>query len=519
MKDVTLNQREQARLSVLNSVLEYQVPIAQAAELLGVSQRHARRLLAAYREQGAAALAHGNRGRRPHNAIPPAQAAAVVELATQRYEGANHTHFTELLSEREGIDLSRPTVRRILTKAGIGSPRSRRSPQHRFRRQRMPQAGMLVQLDGSHHAWLEDRGPKFALLLAVDDATGTAVNAVFRAGEDTRGYFMLLDGLIQRWGIPLALYSDRHAVFKHNARPPETAGEATQFTRGLQELGIRQIFARSPQAKGRVERMAETFQDRLVTELRLADARTIGQATAVLRDFLPRFNARFAVQPEHPDAAYRPVAADLCLSETLCFKHTRKVGRDNTVKYHWRVLQLLPDRERPSYAGLRVEVLERPDSELIVQYQGHTVATQEPPPRMGALWAAVSPWSPGPELRRIVSSVGDHHISKSPQRRLAALEPVRIDEARVKTVAEKDVVSKAPATWGRTPTPTQKARWKAIQQARLKGLSLRAIAKELGIARDTVRKYAYAEQPPTKQLSAQERAKLKALRKSATVAN
>ena len=514
-----MNQREQARLSVLNSVLEYQVPIAQAAELLGVSQRHARRLLAAYREQGAAALAHGNRGRRPHNAIPPAQAAAVVELATQRYEGANHTHFTELLSEREGIDLSRPTVRRILTKAGIGSPRSRRSPQHRFRRQRMPQAGMLVQLDGSHHAWLEDRGPKFALLLAVDDATGTAVNAVFRTGEDTRGYFMLLDGLIQRWGIPLALYSDRHAVFKHNARQPETAGEATQFTRGLQELGIRQIFARSPQAKGRVERMAETFQDRLVTELRLADARTIGQATAVLRDFLPRFNARFAVQPEHPDAAYRPVAADLCLSETLCFKHTRKVGRDNTVKYHWRVLQLLPDRERPSYAGLRVEVLERPDSELIVQYQGHTVATQEPPPRMGALWAAVSPWSPGPELRRIVSSVGDHHISKSPQRRLAALEPVRIDEARVKTVAEKDVVSKAPATWGRTPTPTQKARWKAIQQARLKGLSLRAIAKELGIARDTVRKYAYAEQPPTKQLSAQERAKLKALRKSATVAN
>ena len=265
--------------------------------------------------------------------------------------------------------------------------------------------------------------------------------------------------------------------------------------------------------------MAETFQDRLVTELRLADARTIGQATAVLRDFLPRFNARFAVQPEHPDAAYRPVAADLCLSETLCFKHARKVGRDNTVKYHWRVLQLLPDRERPSYAGLRVEVLERLDSELIVQYQGHTVATQDPPPRMGALWAAVSPWSPGPELRRIVSSMGDHHISKSPQRRLAALEPVRIDEARVKTVAEKDVVSKAPATWGRTPTPTQKARWKAIQQARLKGLSLRAIAKELGIARDTVRKYAYAEQPPTKQLSAQERAKLTALRKSATVAN
>ena len=293
-------------------------PIAQAAEVLGVSERHTRRMLAAYREQGAAALAHGNRGRRPHNATSPAEAAAVVELAIQRYGGANHTHFTELLSEREGIDLSRPTVRRILTKAGIGSPRSRRSPQHRFRRQRMPQAGMLVQLDGSHHAWLEDRGPKFALLLAVDDATGAVDNAVFHTGEDTRGYFMLLEGLIQRWGIPLALYSARHAVFKHNARKPETAAEATQFTRGLQELGVRQIFARSPQAKGRVERMAETFQDRLVTELRLADARTIDQATAVLQDFLPRFNARFAVQPEHLEAAYRPMASDLGLSEALC---------------------------------------------------------------------------------------------------------------------------------------------------------------------------------------------------------
>ena len=244
---------------------------------------------------------------------------------------------------------------------------------------------MMVQLDGSHHAWLEDRGPKFALLLAVDDATGAMVNAVFRTGEDTRGYFMLPEGLIRCWGIPLALYRDRHAVFKHNARKPETTAETTQFTRGWQELGIRQIFARSPQAKGRVERMAETFQDRLVTELtpgpstrprrfgtsclvatpaspyrqsirkrpivespelaetfqdrlvtelRLADARTLDQATAVLRDFLPRCNARFAVPPEHPEAAYRPVSPELCLSEILCFKHTRKVARDNTVQYH-----------------------------------------------------------------------------------------------------------------------------------------------------------------------------------------
>ena len=243
----------------------------------------------------------------------------------------------------------------------------------------------------------------------------------------------LLEGLIEDWGIPLALYSDRHAVFKHNARKPETAAEATQFTRSLQELGIRQIFARSPQAKGRVERAAGTFQDRLVTELRLAGARTIDQATAVLEDFLTRFNARFAVKPEHPEPAYRPVDPDLCLSEIRCFKDTRKVARDNTVKYHWRVLQTAARWGTSQLCWLRVDVLERPDGELIIQYQGRTVATQEPPPRMGALWASVTAWSPGPELKRIVSSVGDHHISRSQQRRLAALEPVRIDECPAST--------------------------------------------------------------------------------------
>ena len=140
MKDVTSNPKEQARLSVLHSVLEYQVPIAEAAELLGVWPRHAPRMLAAYRDRGDDAPAHGNWGSRPHNATPPSVAAAVVELPTERYEGANHTHLTELPSEREGIDLSRPTVRRILTRAGISSPRHQRPPKHRVRRQRMPQA-------------------------------------------------------------------------------------------------------------------------------------------------------------------------------------------------------------------------------------------------------------------------------------------------------------------------------------------------------------------------------------------
>ena len=212
---------------------------------------------------------------------------------------------------------------------------------------------MLVQIDGSQYPWMEDQGPKLTLLIAVDDATGTVAQAVFRTTEDTRGYLVLLEELVRQWGIPLALYSDRHSAFRYNARQKPVPVETTQFARVMRELGIQQIFALSPQAKGRVERMLETFQDGLVTELRLAPASTMDQANLVLQEFLPRFNARFAVAAEQPETAYRPVPDDLSLTETFCLKDTRKVARDITVKYQWRVLQLLPEAERPSYAGLR----------------------------------------------------------------------------------------------------------------------------------------------------------------------
>ena len=280
----------------------------------------------------------------------------------------------------------------------------------------------------------------------------------------------------------MALYSDRHAVFKHNARKPETAAEATQFTRSLQELGIRQIFARSPQAKGRVERAAGTFQDRLVTELRLSDARTMDQATAVLQDFLPRYNARFAVQPDHPEPAYRPADPDLILSEILCFKDTRKVGRQ-----HGEVPLAGPPCPTGS-APATPDCGWRCWNDPTANSSSGTRAVAWPPRNhRRALWAGVTAWSPGPELKRVVSSVGDHHISRSQQRRLAALEPVRPAEPALKPVAgkdaaAKDAASKASNPWTRTPTPTQLARWKAIQQGRLKGLSLRAISRELGIS-------------------------------------
>ena len=204
-----MTQQEQARLQILNNLLAGYMTTEQAATLMGVSARHTRRMLAAYREDGAAALAHGNRGRRPANATPSALATDVIRLARSRYAGVNHTHLSELLREREGIDIGRDTLRKILTTAGVNSPRRRRPPKHRVRRQRMPREGMLIQADGSYHRWLGEDGPQFTLLLAVDDATGVVVNALFCELENTHSYFSLLDGLIRRCGIPIALYADR----------------------------------------------------------------------------------------------------------------------------------------------------------------------------------------------------------------------------------------------------------------------------------------------------------------------
>ena len=483
-----MQQSEEARRYVLDRVMAGDLQAAQAAEILGVSERHAWRLLAAYRARGAAALEHGNRRRRPHNAVPADVASAVVRFASTRYPGANHTHLAELLWEHEGLDVSNWTVRRILARAGIASPRRRRPPEHRVRRERMPREGMLLQVDGSHHAWLEERGPRFALLLAVDDATGAAVHALFRPVEDARGYFLLLEEIVRRYGIPLALYSDRHGVLL--APPGRRAVRAsTQFARAMRELGITQIFARSPQAKGRVERAAGTFQDRLVSELSDAQASTIPESQAVLERFLPRFNARFRVPAAEPEVAYRPLEPALDLGAVLAFRHVRSVARDNTVKYRWRTLQLLPGPERTSYAGVQVEVVERPGGELSVLHQGVTIPSREAPPRAGVLRAARSELARNPNHERIVSGLG----SGGAPRRLPVAPAVPTLEAAPNGAAVKPEPGSKQL---RPPTPRQLARWKAIQQAQLQGLSMRATARLLGISRVTVSSYVRANGVP-----------------------
>ena len=204
------------------------------------------------------------------------------------------------------------------------------------------------------------------------------VDALFCEQEDAH-YFVLIQGLVQHLGAPVALYTDRHAVFKHTPGSG-LPGMPTQFSRAMDELGIQMIFAQSPQAKGRVERTAGTFQGRLITELRLAGATTIEQANTVLDQFLPRYNRRFQIPPQYPEPAFRPLDPELCLEQILCFKHRRRVARDNTVKFQLDTLQLLPRPERPSYAGAAVVVLEGLDGQLSVQQKGASSLPRRRPP-------------------------------------------------------------------------------------------------------------------------------------------
>ena len=340
---------------------------------------------------------------------------------------------------------------------------------------------MLIQIDGSLHRWLGDDHPQLALHLAVDDATGKVLAACFRPDEDGCGYFMLLGNLIREHGIPLALYSDRHSVFVPSLRSaqPKLAEGATQFARAMVELGIRQVFAGSAQAKGRVERAAGTFQDRLVTELRLDGASTLVGANYLLGSFLERYNRQFAVSPAQPQTAYRPLDPEIDLDTVLCFRHSRRVARDNTVRYRWQLIQLLPSAERPSYAGSRVEVIEHTNGRLQVAFADGIVPSQLCPPRPGLMRIDRADSDPD-RLQRQLAKVQQLPETTPPKRR-----------------------SRRRRAAGRQPTPRQMARWEAVQAANAKGLNISAIARGLGLSRKTVRKYVKATEPPSNPLRRQ----------------
>lgn len=468
---MTLTHRAQQQLIVLSALDRGELRMTEAADLLGLSTRQIRRLRRAYRRHGPQALVHGNRGRPSPRRVADATRARIVHLAQTTYAGVNHTHLSELLAEREGLTLSQPTIHRILRDAGLRSPRHRRPPRHRRRRERMPQAGLLVQIDGSDHDWLEQRGPRLTLIAIMDDATGEVLAATFRDDEDAHGYFLVFHALTQTKGIPVAAYSDRHGIFHRTANRPLTLQEQlagnpapTQVARALQELGIRWIPASSPQAKGRIERLFGTFQDRLRAELRLAGVTDRDGANAFLTDFLPRYNARFAQAPADPTPAYRPWPAGLDPQTVFCFKYRRVVSNDNTITLAPHLIQLLPGAQRRSYAKATVEIHERLDGTLAVFYQGARIPSrrlsavlptdriparrhprvqlgrahgEQTPPSGGSAIATPSPkMRPGASAKAILSPNGSRRAQRARQWKPALDHPWRhmpIGKAKYRT--------------------------------------------------------------------------------------
>jgi transposase len=378
---VTLTPKEQLRLRVVSEVQAGRRSVVEAAEVLHLSQRHVRRLCTRFESEGAAAFAHGNRGRPPPWRIPDDLRARVAELADGRYAACNDTHLQELLLRDEGILLSRSSVRRIRRQAGQKPKQRRRPPRHRSRRDRRPQEGMLLQTDGSRHHWFGPDLPECTLLALIDDATGKVTGALFREQEDAQGYFLLLRGALKSHGIPWQLYHDRHSIFENHGKRPwrlqeelKARKEPTQFGRALEELGILSIPSNSPEARGRVERLWRTLQDRLTQELALAGIKDIKAANRFLPGFLKGFNARFAVRAEEPGLAYRPLQPGLDLERILSFRYERVVARDNSVRLEERLIQIPPGPKRRSYFAAHVWVHEFLDGSLGVWYQDGWIA-------------------------------------------------------------------------------------------------------------------------------------------------
>lgn len=384
---ITLNALAQRRLLILTHVLAGELDVGAAAAVLELSVRQARRLLDRYRTDGAAALVHGNRGRVPANRLDDVVRARILELATTTYAGFNPVHLAETLAEEVGLVLSARTVRRVLAAAGVPRVHTRRPRKHRSRRERMPRAGMLLQVDGSRHDWLEGRGPVLTLVGGIDDASGIFTGATFRLQEDAAGYFTILAQTAAAYGLPVALYSDQHGIFiKNPARPPTLTEQLTgkrsltQVRRALDEVGVGWIGATSAQAKGRIERGWGTAQDRLRSELRRAGATTIEDANLVLARYLARHNERFAVPPADPEPAWRAWPTAPPIEAVFCFHYSRRVARDATISWEGRALALPARADGRSWAGAGVIIEERLDGSLWVSHAGTAYRLVDAPP-------------------------------------------------------------------------------------------------------------------------------------------
>jgi transposase-like protein len=366
-----MSVKELRRVPVIHQTMEKKLTQIKAGALLGLTARHVRRLLQRVRQEGDRGLVHRGRGKPSNRRLPEQGKARVLRLYAQRYGDFGPTLAVEQLAERHGMVVSAETLRGWLLAKGVTHFQRRKRP-HRAWRERKAHVGELVQLDGSHHDWFEGRGPRCVLMAYIDDAS-SRVFARFYAYEGTISAMDSFTRYVTRHGIPLAIYADKHTTYQSPAPPTveeQLAGVTprSQFGRALEELGVELIPAHSPQAKGRVERLFKTVQDRLVKELRLAGIATIEAANQFVEEWLPLFNRRFTVQPAQAADLHRPRPAGLALDRMLCLKTTRCLRKDFTI-VHQRGLYQIHETIRASH----VLVEERVDGTMRITHQGRTL--------------------------------------------------------------------------------------------------------------------------------------------------
>lgn len=378
-----MSQNERDRATVFGRVMDEQMTLKEAAEWLGVSYRQARRLWRRYRQEGDGGVVHRLRGRPSNNqAVADARRGQAVGWYREHYQGFGPTLASEVLAERHGLVVDHETLRGWLIAEGLWRAKREKRPRHRRRRERRRRFGELVQMDGSDHAWFGQDQRRCTLMVMVDDATNRAW-ACFFASETTTAAMQTFRGWVQRYGLPVALYPDRHGIYRRNDREAKEIHDRTgkhpptQFGRAMEELGVKLICAHSPQAKGRVERMNGTFQDRLVKMLAVEGIRTIEAANAYLeREFLGAHNARFLVEAAEAGDAHRPAPSSSALAAALCVKEPRTVGKDLCVAYLGRCFQIEPGAILPRRSP-KVQVREHLDGRVELWAAGERLACRE----------------------------------------------------------------------------------------------------------------------------------------------
>lgn len=368
---VMMSGKELRRVHVIRQTMEKKLTQEQAGVLIGLTARHVRRLIQRVRQEGDLGLAHRGRGRPSNRRMPERGKAQVLRLYETRYGDFGPTLAAEKLAEHHGIIVSDETLRLWLKARGIEHFQRRKRP-HRAWRERKAHVGELLQMDGSHHDWLEGRGARCVLMAYIDDAS-SRVYARFYAYEGTLPALHSFQCYVRQYGIPLAVYTDKHTTYRSPAEPTveeQLAGvkPQSQFGRALNELGVELLVAHSPQAKGRVERLFKTFQDRLIKELRLAGVATLDEANRFLAAYLPRYNQRFAISPAQPTDLHRPSPLRGELHRILCIQTPRVLRRDWTVAHHRHLYQV-----QTNLRATHVIVEERVDGTMRITHQGRSL--------------------------------------------------------------------------------------------------------------------------------------------------